>query len=80
MRQPRTLVDIISPTHPVYRPDANRYHLYVSYACPWATRALIYRQLRGREDYLSVDVVHPDMLEDGRIDVEPIMTHKFAST
>ena len=30
--------NIISPDHPIYTPEANRYHLYVSYACPWANR------------------------------------------
>ena len=40
-RLPRTFLSTISPKHPVYRPDANRYHLYVNYTCPWATRAYI---------------------------------------
>ena len=64
-RLPRTFLNTISPSHPIYRPAANRYHLYASYACPWATRALIYRQLKGLEAYISVDVVHPDMFDDG---------------
>ena len=38
-----------------------RYHLYVSYACPWAHRTLIYRKLKGLEDHISVSVVHPVM-------------------
>ena len=42
-----------------------RYHLYVSYACPWAHRTLIFRKLKGLEDHLSVSAVHPDMLSDG---------------
>ncbi|HID49281.1 MAG TPA: glutathione S-transferase family protein, partial [Chromatiales bacterium] len=38
-----------------------RYHLYVSYACPWANRTLIVRALKKLEPVISVDVVHPDM-------------------
>ncbi|PWE32427.1 glutathione-dependent reductase [Maritimibacter sp. 55A14] len=45
--------------------ESGRYHLYVSYACPWASRTLIFRALKGLEDHISVDVVHPDMLSDG---------------
>ena len=45
--------------------EAGRYHLYVSHACPWAHRALIFRKLKGLEDLIGVSVVHPDMLEDG---------------
>ena len=45
--------------------ESGRYHLYVSYACPWAHRALIFRALKGLEAHISVDVVHPDMLGDG---------------
>jgi len=42
-----------------------RYHLYVSYACPWAHRALIFRALKGLEEHVSVSVVHPLMQGDG---------------
>jgi putative glutathione S-transferase len=38
-----------------------RYHLYVSYACPWAHRTLIFRKLKGLEQVISVSVVHPLM-------------------
>jgi glutathionyl-hydroquinone reductase len=64
-RQPRTFRDIISDQHPLYQPETGRYHLYVSYACPWATRTLIYRNLKDLVDHISVSVVHPDMLEEG---------------
>ncbi len=42
--------------------EAGRYHLYVSYACPWAHRTLIFRALKGLTDVISVSVVHPLML------------------
>jgi len=45
--------------------ETGRYHLYVSYACPWAHRTLIFRALKGLTDHISVSVVHPDMLDDG---------------
>mgnify|MGYP001792038007 CR=1 FL=1 len=44
---------------------SGRYHLYISYACPWAHRTLIFRKLKGLEDHISISAVHPDMLEDG---------------
>ena len=55
----------ISSNHPKYLPETNRYHLYVSYACPWAHRTLIFRKLKNLENHISVDYVHPDMLEMG---------------
>lgn len=41
--------------------EPGRYHLYVSYACPWAHRTLIFRKLKGLEDIISFSVVHPLM-------------------
>src|SRR6187431_886907 len=38
-----------------------RYHLYVSLACPWAHRTIIFRKLKGLEDVISMDVVEPVM-------------------
>ncbi|MCV3271806.1 glutathione S-transferase family protein [Roseobacter sinensis] len=48
-----------------FTPDSGRYHLYVSHACPWAHRTLIFRHLKELTDHISVSVVHPDMLGDG---------------
>jgi putative glutathione S-transferase len=44
---------------------SGRYHLYVSYACPWAHRTLIFRRLKGLEEAIPVSVVHWYMAEDG---------------
>ncbi len=48
-----------------FKAEAGRYHLYVSLACPWAHRTLIYRQLKGLEDVISVSVVDHYMGEMG---------------
>jgi len=45
--------------------ESGRYHLYVSLACPWAHRTLIFRELKGLSDHIGVSVVHPDMLDNG---------------
>jgi putative glutathione S-transferase len=45
--------------------EAGRYHLYVSYACPWAHRTLILRSLKKLEGAISVSVVDPFMGDDG---------------
>ena len=45
--------------------EAGRYHLYVSHACPWAHRTLIFRALKGLAPLIDVSVVHPDMLGEG---------------
>lgn len=64
-RKPRSFRDVISQDHDIYTPDSGRYHLYVGYACPWAHRVLIYRELKNLQAHISVSVVHPDMLESG---------------
>ena len=48
-----------------FKAESGRYHLYVSYACPWAHRTLIFRALKGLEAHIDVSAVHPDMLESG---------------
>lgn len=45
--------------------EPGRYHLYVSLACPWAHRTLIVRALKGLEQVISVDVVHPHLTAHG---------------
>ena len=48
-----------------YRAEPGRYHLYVSYACPWAHRTIIYRHLKGLEDVVTMTVVDPERDERG---------------
>jgi len=60
-RQVTTFRDRVDPE----AAEAGRYHLYVSYACPWAHRTLITRKLLGLEDVISVDVVDPFRDEGG---------------
>ncbi len=48
-----------------FKAEPDRYHLYVSYACPWAHRALILRALKGLEELIPYSVVHPEMLSEG---------------
>ncbi len=48
-----------------FKAEKGRYHLYVSLACPWANRTLIFRKLKGLEDYITVSVVHWHMAEHG---------------
>ncbi len=48
-----------------FRAEPGRYHLYVSLACPWAHRTLIFRKLKRLEAVISVDVVHWYMAENG---------------
>lgn len=48
-----------------FPPEANRYHLYISLACPWAHRTLIVRKLKGLEDVIGLSVVHYLMLDNG---------------
>ena len=45
--------------------EPGRYHLYVSLACPWAHRTLIFRKLKSLEDIIAVSFVHPHMLDQG---------------
>lgn len=48
-----------------YAAESGRYHLYISYACPWAHRTLIFRKLKGLEPHVSLSVVDHFMGSDG---------------
>ena len=48
-----------------FKAEPGRYHLYVSYACPWAHRTLIFRKLKKLDDIVSVSVVDPRMGKNG---------------
>ena len=48
-----------------FKAEAGRYHLYVAYICPWASRTLIGRKLKGLEDAISISVVEPALTNQG---------------
>jgi len=48
-----------------FRAEPGRYHLYVSFACPWAHRTLVARALKRLETVISISVVHPHMGDNG---------------
>jgi len=48
-----------------FKAEAGRYHLYVAYICPWASRTLIGRKLKGLEDVISISVVEPALTDQG---------------
>jgi putative glutathione S-transferase len=48
-----------------FTPEAGRYHLYVSLACPWAHRTIIFRKLKQLEDIISMSIVEAPMMENG---------------
>src|SRR5256885_10158186 len=48
-----------------YKPERGRYHLYVSFACPWAHRTIIFRKLKGLEETIGMTIVDPVRDERG---------------
>jgi glutathionyl-hydroquinone reductase len=48
-----------------FKAEKGRYHLYISLACPWAHRVLIFRKLKGLEGMIGLSVVHWHMAENG---------------
>jgi len=63
-----------------FKAEAGRYHLFVSYACPWAHRTLIFRKLKGLEGLVSLSAVQPLMLENGWefAEIDPHTGAKYA--
>lgn len=67
-----------------FKAEAGRYHLYVSLACPWASRVMIMHSIKGLEDMISISVVNPLMVENGwtfepdeGVIADPIMNADF---
>jgi putative glutathione S-transferase len=58
---------------------AGRYHLYVSWACPWAHRAMLYRELKGLTDAVGMTIVNSFMGDDGWFfdEPEPVLGARF---
>ncbi|WP_160063982.1 glutathione S-transferase family protein [Psychromonas sp. L1A2] len=48
-----------------FKAEAGRYHLYISLACPWAHRTLIFRELKGLQSMIDISVVNSLMAEEG---------------
>lgn len=48
-----------------FKAEAGRYHLYIALICPWASRTLIARKLKGLEDVISISIVEPTITDQG---------------
>lgn len=57
-RKDSTFREIISLEHSTYKPEAGRYHLYISLACPWANGVYCLLKMKGLEDIIGVSIVH----------------------
>lgn len=65
-RQASSFRDVVeAQADSAFAAQMDRYHLYVSYACPWAHRTLIVRALNGMQQALPASAVHPFMGDDG---------------
>ncbi len=83
VRAPTRFRDAIAPGGP-FPPEAGRYHLYISLACPWAHRTRIFRRLKGLEGMVGLSVVHWLLGEDGwtfapgeGVIADPVMDARF---
>ena len=70
-RQNSAFRDWVDADDGCFAAESGRYHLYVSLACPWAHRTLIFRSLKQLENHISVSVVDPLMLSEGWVFSEP---------
>jgi putative glutathione S-transferase len=61
-----------------FKAEKGRYHLYVSLACPWAHRTLIFRALKGLQNHIDVTAVEPVMLENGWELSDPLYGFDYA--
>lgn len=61
-----------------FKAEKGRYHLYVSLACPWAHRTLIFRELKQLQEYIDVTVVDPLMKEHGWTLTDPLHGFEYA--
>lgn len=68
----------ITPEQGEFKAEKGRYHLYVSLACPWAHRTLIFRELKGLQEYIDVTVVDPLMKEHGWTLSDPLYGFDYA--
>ena len=58
-RQATVYRNIISPDSKNYKPESGRYHLIISWACPWANSCAMVREMKGLQKVISLSVVHP---------------------
>jgi putative glutathione S-transferase len=61
-----------------FKAEKGRYHLYVSLACPWAHRTLIFREIKQLQEYIDVTVVEPIMLDNGWEVNDPLYGFDYA--
>lgn len=60
------------------QPEANRYHLYISYACPWASRCSIFRSIKKLDSIIGMTTVTPYMYENGwELSEDPVNNKQF---
>lgn len=48
-----------------FKAESGRYHLYVAYICPWASRTLMARKIKGLEEAITLSIVEPELTDEG---------------